>query len=372
MDVGVTRSFRDRHRHRTSFHARAKMEQRLLLGLLAATAACAGAHGTAPRARAAANRPRPVPWPRQLRLAFADESTMAVGWLTDGPLSDPLPAGSRPLVRYAPERGAWQVTAGETAHDGDASAPFLHYYHDVLLTELHPGTRYTYTAGAGTLEGAQMWSEERSFTTLAEPSADGAFKCSIFGDMGVTSSAPTIARLAEHTEHAFIIHVGDISYADDLSDGKLYDGGRGYEAVYDTFGEMVEPLTSTKAYFVAPGNHDVACHILSDRDCIAVRTQATSHDFRFQDIVERLLVASGPPELLRVQPPLEDAERSFQRRAEHVVLVPGAADAFCGHRYGDGLQRRADDAEDTGAWRARRWVWRSDGLARTRSRAGAG
>lgn len=198
--------------------------------------------------------------PRQLHLAFADEATMHVGWLT----LDQLSAGSLPLVRYGTAPGHYTESAtGTSSHDDSAS--FLHYHHDVTLRGLRPDTTYFYVAGA---ESSSEISSEHNFTTIATPSRTGAFKCSIFGDMGVNKSEPTIARLQQHPEHAFILHVGDVSYADDLDGGRKYNGGRGYEQLYDRYGEMVEPLTSAKAYFVSPGNHDVSCHILSDADCI--------------------------------------------------------------------------------------------------------
>ena len=212
--------------------------------------------------------------PRQLHLAFADERTMAIGWLTSGGLS----VGSRPLVRYGTQPGRWTESAtGTTNHD--STATFLHHHHDVTLRDLRPNTTYYYIAGA---ESSTERSSERSFTTLALPSHDGAFKCSIFGDMGVNKSEPTIARLGQHPEHAFIVHVGDVSYADDLDGGRKYDGGRGYEKLYDRYGDMVEPLASSKAYFVTPGNHDVSCHILSDKDCIAAHRNFTPFNRRWR------------------------------------------------------------------------------------------
>ena len=75
---------------------------------------------------------------------------------------------------------------------------------------------------------------------------------------------------------------GDVSYADDLDGGRKYDGGRGYEKLYDRYGDMVEPLASSKAYFVTPGNHDVSCHILSDKDCIAAHRNFTPFNRRWR------------------------------------------------------------------------------------------
>ena len=211
--------------------------------------------------------------PRQLHLAFADERTMAVGWLTHGALPAP------PRVRYGTRPGDYTHSAtGTTRHDADPAAPFLPFHHDVVLRNLRPDTRYYYAAeGVG---GAL--SAERSFTTLPAPTADGALRCSIFGDMGVNNSAATIARMEQRADHAFIMHVGDVSYADDLVDGRRYEGGRGYEAIYDAFGDMVEPLASSKAYFVAPGNHDVACHILNDRDCLGAHRNFTAYNRRWR------------------------------------------------------------------------------------------
>ena len=114
------------------------------------------------------------------------------------------------------------------------------------------------------------------------PSSNGSFKCSIFGDMGVNGSAPTIDLLRQHPEHEFILHAGDVSYADDYHDE--YAGGRGYEDIYDQFGTMVEPLSASKPYMVSPGNHDVSCNIYDHihTDCIPAHRNFSAFNHRWR------------------------------------------------------------------------------------------
>ena len=215
-------------------------------------------------------------YPRQVHLAYAGDagSTMAVGWQTAN-----ATAGSQPVVRYGTVPSALSSNA-----TGVTSQYFESLHHDAVLVGLAPATQYWYTVG----DGSTFLAAPRTFRTGAATGDDGAFKCSIFGDMGVNNSAATIARLAALPSHEFAIHVGDISYADDLalpgepSGAGKYDGGRGYERVYDLWGEMIEGISSAKPYFVSPGNHDVSCHVTSDIGCIKGHRNFTAFNYRFR------------------------------------------------------------------------------------------
>ena len=77
--------------------------------------------------------------------------------------------------------------------------------------------------------------------------------------MGVTNSNATLARVkqraADHGEPLdFVLHLGDISYADDIS---WLGTNPKYEQVLDHFiNTMIEPIASAFPYHVLPGNHD--------------------------------------------------------------------------------------------------------------------
>ena len=230
--------------------------------------------------------------PRQIHLSFAGLATenMAVGWLTQNGTAGP------PEVRFGTASGAYPNSAL-----GSTSRYFEHYHHDAVLRNLTAATQYFYKVGTS----GGNFSSERSFNTSDVLSPDGAFSCGIFGDMGVNSSSSTISRLRQQPGLRFLLHVGDISYADDLGSkiepdpgpNEKYDGGRGYEAVYDLFGDMIEPLTETMPYLVTPGNHDVSCHVTSDIGCIDGHKNfsAFNHRFRMPSVESGSAAAPIPP-----------------------------------------------------------------------------
>jgi len=56
----------------------------------------------------------------------------------------------------------------------------------------------------------------------------------------------------------FVIHGGDISYADDRDEyGHNSDS---YNTIYDLWGFQMLNITSAKPYMVCPGNHESSCH----------------------------------------------------------------------------------------------------------------
>jgi 3',5'-cyclic AMP phosphodiesterase CpdA len=102
--------------------------------------------------------------------------------------------------------------------------------------------------------------------------------------MGVNNSASTITRMAAMAEQGDInatIHVGDVSYADDSKIVIEPSSGRGYEAIYDLFQASIEPVSAFAPYMVAPGNHDVSCHVTGDLGCPQQQRNFTAFRRRF-------------------------------------------------------------------------------------------
>ena len=104
-----------------------------------------------------------------------------------------------------------------------------------------------------------------AFSTAA---SGASFTAAVLGDLGVNNSEATVASLASHN-YNFTVHVGDISYADDSASDLVPEppSGVSFEAVYDEFQRRMEPISSRAAYMVAPGNHDVTCHVTTDAGC---------------------------------------------------------------------------------------------------------
>ena len=131
----------------------------------------------------------------------------------------------RPLARFGSSPDRLDRTAAATTR-----LSLTHTHYDAVLRGLN--STVFYRAGSDP--------RVHSFG-IAAPDRHGAFKCSVLGDMGINNSAATIARMLGRTSHAFVLHVGDVSYADDSGSiepdpggGVVpFDGGLGYEALYD-------------------------------------------------------------------------------------------------------------------------------------------
>eukprot|EP01089_Gocevia_fonbrunei_P002093 TRINITY_DN1207_c0_g2_i1.p1 TRINITY_DN1207_c0_g2~~TRINITY_DN1207_c0_g2_i1.p1 ORF type:complete len:431 (+),score=86.79 TRINITY_DN1207_c0_g2_i1:104-1396(+) len=140
-----------------------------------------------------------------------------------------------------------------------AKAESASYYtkaftHHALLEHLAENTRYHYRC-----KTVSSWTEWSYFTT-PNASFTHAFQIPVYGDMGVTNSQNTINQIEklitknrnnELSENIpFILHVGDISYADDRNSDE-------YEKIWDQWFAMMENVTRYIPYMVNPGNHEI-------------------------------------------------------------------------------------------------------------------
>jgi predicted phosphodiesterase len=68
----------------------------------------------------------------------------------------------------------------------------------------------------------------------------------IIGDIGQTADTEkTLQHLSQNKEINMILHAGDLSYADCNQD------------LWDSYGQMIEPLSSKIPWMVGPGNHEI-------------------------------------------------------------------------------------------------------------------
>jgi hypothetical protein len=124
--------------------------------------------------------------------------------------------------------------------------------HSALLTGLKSNTTYYYIFG-----GLGGYSDEFSFKTGPEVGPDSGIDILAFGDMGaseidgsgmyyqVYSAIPTIENIKNKLNSTqMILHIGDISYA------------VGYQSQWDTFFDLVEPISANVPYMTCIGNHE--------------------------------------------------------------------------------------------------------------------
>ena len=118
------------------------------------------------------------------------------------------------------------------------------YIHHVLLTDLKPLTQYYYECGDLIL---QITSNILTFKTLSKiGDATNKLTFGVLGDIGQTiHSVSTINHLMNEHNISMILHAGDLSYAD-------CD-----QVLWDSYGEMIQPLASYTPWMVCPGNHEI-------------------------------------------------------------------------------------------------------------------
>ena len=109
----------------------------------------------------------------------------------------------------------------------------------------------------------------------------------LYGDLGVSHSTNTMELIKQLTDISsngtaidFILHFGDIAYADDR-DIVFPPSNPEYTQVYDEWGERMQPIFSTVPYMVGPGNHEQTCHSWSDWRCHSALENFTGPYFSY-------------------------------------------------------------------------------------------
>jgi len=201
--------------------------------------------------------------PTQIKLSF-HPTGMAVSWKTVYEYSE----GVVPTVHYGVEPQSLKLTA--TGPQGRSYG--TSYFHTVLLEQLNGGERYFYR-----VEGD---SEVRTFVTAKAAGDDSPFEIVVVGDMGLQNSHDTIEQMkavANGTHPAdWILHIGDLSYADDF----FLRPNNTYEGSWDTWQDLMEPITSTLPYMTLPGNHEVTCTEVTPFLCPPQQRNFTAYRYR--------------------------------------------------------------------------------------------
>jgi hypothetical protein len=104
--------------------------------------------------------------------------------------------------------------------------------------------RYSYRCG----DASGGWSQISSFVANSGNLPSPSLRIALVGDMGAAIwsdlTVGHLAREVEEGEFDFLLHVGDIGYADDEARGSYEE----WEHVWDQFQRKVEPLASKVPY----------------------------------------------------------------------------------------------------------------------------
>ncbi|CAH9095501.1 unnamed protein product [Cuscuta epithymum] len=170
--------------------------------------------------------------PQQVHISVAGKDKMRITWITK---DDSAAAAT---VEYGTSPGKYTFTAsGKTIN-----YKYLLYksgdIHHVVIGPLTPSTVYYYRCGGG----GSVVSPEHNFTT---PPSRFPIKFAVVGDLGQTEWTKSTLEHIGKSNYDMLLLPGDLSYAD------LYQPG------WDSYGRLVEPLASHRAWMVTTGNHDV-------------------------------------------------------------------------------------------------------------------
>jgi len=176
--------------------------------------------------------------PLQVHISYAGKNQMLVQWVSSS-------ANDFSSVLYGTSPNSLTFISSGTATAYTFQGYTSGGIHSVVLSQLNYSQMYYYQVGA-----PGMWSDTYNFN-MAPPPGTGNIKIGITGDVGVTSfSQLTIKGLISvRTNNTldFILHAGDLSYADDFNPGG---------PIWDNYGSLIEPLVAYTPYQPTVGNHE--------------------------------------------------------------------------------------------------------------------
>jgi acid phosphatase type 7 len=197
---------------------------------------------------------------QNVRIALAgDVSRMAIVWIT----------GEETLtstVFYGTSTTSLNLQASSDSQTSYSST--AGWNHKVILTGLAPATTYYYQAG----DKVDGFSAIFSFTTRHTSFVPHTVVA--YGDMGVDNSNGTMTQLIRGSEagaYDLVIHMGDISYANDHS--------AQFEETWTTWLTEMQPVMANVPYMVAPGNHESVCKALH---CALQTSNFTTYKQKFR------------------------------------------------------------------------------------------
>ncbi|KAF8240514.1 Metallo-dependent phosphatase [Tricholoma matsutake] len=224
--------------------------------------------------------------PLQQRLAYGGPTGMTVSWSTYAQLQTPQVWYGDSPFRLSSVATGYSVTF-----------PTSRFYENhVKITGLKPNTKYWYRTSNQNCPGC-AYRPTDTFTTARAAGDETPFTIAVVVDLGLmgadglsTRVGPlggasgaanplgprdlnTIQSLLEYKDtYEILAHLGDIAYADYFikESWQGYFGNsslipnatsviEGVNELLEQYYDQMTPLTSSKAYMVAPGNHEANC-----------------------------------------------------------------------------------------------------------------
>ena len=172
-----------------------------------------------------------IPRSSQVHIALIPPDKISISWVTKSPYTDePSIALSTEPPNSKNNTDKWTQIAGYTQSEGDIDR----YFHHVITPALTPRKRYWYKPGSNasiySFTARDLKKPTPSPTKNGHHSHHEVTRILAYGDLGVANSKETMQRIKKITNTTsansastaidFILHFGDIAYADDY-DGTL-------------------------------------------------------------------------------------------------------------------------------------------------------
>ncbi|KAG0489008.1 hypothetical protein HPP92_007819 [Vanilla planifolia] len=165
--------------------------------------------------------------PQQVHISMVGMERIRVNWIT----KDEAPA----TVEYGTEPGRynWSITGLTTSYS------YIFYksgnIHETVIGPLAQGAGYYYRCSVNP-------AKEFFFKM---PPAELPIKFAVVGDLGQTGWTKSTLDHISKSSYDVLLLPGDLSYADL------------YQPLWDSFGRLVEPLSSARPWMVTHGNHEI-------------------------------------------------------------------------------------------------------------------
>ncbi|CAF1994424.1 unnamed protein product [Rotaria magnacalcarata] len=205
--------------------------------------------------------------PDQIRLAFAGDNGVSVGWHTYAcPFSSKNP-NPNPTVIYGLSPKALystSINANSSAYD-TRNILKTSWFYSVELPNLYPSTVYYYqilsssyvstSAILSFISAPAVGDQSRTvnIATYADMGVDGLVEDIITGKHLFERALGALQKILSSVD--FFLHHGDICYADDLVSGVF----KTYEEAFDYCQTMMTNITSSRFYMTTVGNHEINC-----------------------------------------------------------------------------------------------------------------
>ncbi|KAJ6980202.1 purple acid phosphatase 18-like [Populus alba x Populus x berolinensis] len=205
------------------------MEPKLVLALFLLISATATSEYFRPPTRKTLDFSRPSKsssHPQQVHISLAGDKHMRVSWVTND-------KSAASMVEYGTSPGRYSnIAIGEST-----CYSYLFYssgkIHHTVIGPLEDNTVYYYRCGGGGPE-----------YKLKTPPAQFPVTFAVAGDLGQTGWTQSTLDHIDQCKYDVHLLPGDLSYADYM------------QHLWDTFGELVEPLASARPWMVTQGNHE--------------------------------------------------------------------------------------------------------------------